>query len=70
MNSYMSSLESLELDNSDQTIQIRTKSSESLNGGDKLGVDATRTPTEAQPEVPEQLPAEPSPGTVSVVICV
>ena len=67
MNSYISSLESLEFDNSDTTICVRTKTSKPLNGGDELGVDA-HTPTEAQPEVPDQLPAEPRLGTYSVEI--
>jgi hypothetical protein len=67
--SYMSRLESLELDNSATTIQVSTKSSESLNDGEELRVDATRAPTEAQPEVPDQLPAEPGHLSPTVIIC-
>jgi hypothetical protein len=68
LSSDTSTLESLNSDDIEFTIQAKVESTESLNEDDELGITATRIPPEAQPEVLGQLPAQQRSRIVSVEI--
>lgn len=68
MSSKSSSVESLEVDDSDVATQARMESVESLNDDNVAGLDPRSRSTEPQLQVMDQLSDPPSSTTMSVVI--